>query len=60
MSQLIDNPAGLLACARPGRVASSAVVHTDSAITEAEIQQIFRKSWSYIGPLAELANPGIM
>ena len=32
--------------------------YTDSAITEREIQHIFRKTWSYIGPLNELKNVG--
>jgi len=32
--------------------------YTDSAITEREIQHIFRKTWSYIGPLNELKNIG--
>jgi choline monooxygenase len=57
MSQVIDNPAGLLAALDRGE-SLPARWYTDSAITEAEIQQIFRKSWNYIGPLAELANPG--
>jgi ferredoxin-NADP reductase/phenylpropionate dioxygenase-like ring-hydroxylating dioxygenase large terminal subunit/ferredoxin len=32
--------------------------YTDQAITDREIQAIFRKTWSYIGPLNELKNIG--
>ena len=32
--------------------------YTDQAITDREIQAIFRKTWSYIGPLNELRNVG--
>src|SRR5438105_994920 len=57
MSQIIDNPAGLLAALDRGE-SLPARWYTDPAITDAEIHQIFRKSWNYIGPLAELATPG--
>ena len=57
MSQLIDNPAVLLAALDRGE-SLPARWYTDPSITEAEIRQIFRKSWNYIGPLAELSNPG--
>ena len=32
--------------------------YTDPAITEREIQQIFRKTWTYVGPANELTNLG--
>jgi choline monooxygenase len=32
--------------------------YTDPAITEQEVAKIFRKSWNYVGPLAELRNVG--
>jgi len=32
--------------------------YTDPAITEREIQEIFRKTWQYIGPKAQLKNVG--
>ena len=32
--------------------------YTDPAITEREIHQIFRKTWSYVGPANELTNVG--
>src|SRR3954470_10338632 len=32
--------------------------YTDPVITEREIALIFRKSWNYIGPIGELAEPG--
>ena len=32
--------------------------YTDPGVTEREVQEIFRKSWNYIGPAKELANVG--
>lgn len=32
--------------------------YTDPSITAREIEKVFRKSWSYIGPVTELARPG--
>lgn len=32
--------------------------YTDPSILEREVVQVFRKSWNYVGPLAELANVG--
>jgi choline monooxygenase len=32
--------------------------YTDPAVTAREIERIFRKSWSYVGPAAELARVG--
>jgi choline monooxygenase len=32
--------------------------YTDPSITEREITQVFRKSWNYVGPLAQLAALG--
>ena len=52
-----DSPAALLAALDRGE-ALPARWYTDPAITEREIALIFRKSWNYIGPLAELAEPG--
>jgi phenylpropionate dioxygenase-like ring-hydroxylating dioxygenase large terminal subunit len=52
-----DNPAVLRAALDRGE-ALPAHWYTDPAITEREIALIFRKSWNYIGPLAELATPG--
>jgi ferredoxin-NADP reductase/phenylpropionate dioxygenase-like ring-hydroxylating dioxygenase large terminal subunit len=53
----IDNPAGLLAALDRGE-SLPAHWYTDPAVTDAEIRQIFRKSWNYIGPLSELSQPG--
>jgi ferredoxin-NADP reductase/phenylpropionate dioxygenase-like ring-hydroxylating dioxygenase large terminal subunit len=57
MSRIIDNPASLHAALDRGE-SLPAHWYTDPAITEAEIRQIFRRSWNYIGPLAELAEKG--
>lgn len=32
--------------------------YTDPAIAQLEIERLFRRSWSYVGPLSELANVG--
>lgn len=48
---------GLLASLDRGE-SLPAAWYTDPAITEVEIEKIFRKNWSYIGPLQELSNRG--
>src|SRR6516165_7115303 len=57
MSQISDNPAGLLAALDRGK-SLPAYWYTDPAITELEIAHVFRKAWNYIGPLSELKNLG--
>jgi len=57
MSQMPDNPAGLLAALDRGE-SLPACWYTDPAITELEIARVFRNAWNYIGPLSELKNLG--
>jgi hypothetical protein len=57
MSQIPDNPAGLLAALDRGE-SLPAYWYTDPAITELERAHVFRKAWNYIGPLSELKNLG--
>ncbi len=57
MSQAVDDPTNLLAALDRGE-SLPAHWYTDSSITQREIELIFRKSWSYIGPAAELRRPG--
>src|SRR5262249_29348676 len=57
MSQDIDNPAVVLTALERGE-SLPAHWYTDPAITTREIEQIFRKSWNYIGPLKELTQVG--
>jgi ferredoxin-NADP reductase/phenylpropionate dioxygenase-like ring-hydroxylating dioxygenase large terminal subunit len=57
MNQIVDNPADLFAALDRGE-SLPAHWYTDPSITENEIAQVFRKSWNYIGPLAELRNLG--
>jgi ferredoxin-NADP reductase/phenylpropionate dioxygenase-like ring-hydroxylating dioxygenase large terminal subunit len=57
MSEIVDNPSGLIAALDRGE-SLPAHWYTDPSVTEAEIHKIFRKSWNYIGPLAELSEPG--
>jgi ferredoxin-NADP reductase/phenylpropionate dioxygenase-like ring-hydroxylating dioxygenase large terminal subunit len=57
MNQIVDTPAELIAALDRGE-SLPAHWYTDPAITEREIRHIFRKSWNYIGPLCELAEPG--
>ncbi len=57
MSQIVENPSGLLAALDRGE-SLPAHWYTDPSITEQEIVHVFRKSWNYIGPLAELKNVG--
>jgi ferredoxin-NADP reductase/phenylpropionate dioxygenase-like ring-hydroxylating dioxygenase large terminal subunit len=56
-SQVIETPGSLLAALDRGE-SLPAHWYTDPAITAREIEKVFRKSWSYIGPAKELANPG--
>jgi phenylpropionate dioxygenase-like ring-hydroxylating dioxygenase large terminal subunit len=35
-----------------------AAFYTDAAITELEVQRIFRKNWSYVGALDQVRNVG--
>src|SRR5271166_4125139 len=57
MSQIVENPAGLLAALDRGE-SLPARWYTDPAITEQEILRVFRKAWNYIGPLGELKSLG--
>ena len=57
MSQFIDDPAGLLAALDRGE-SLPASWYTDPSITDREVQQVFRKSWNYLGPLSQLAHLG--
>lgn len=57
MSRGIDNPASLLAALDRGE-SLPAHFYTDPSITTQEIEQIFRKSWNYIGPTQELSQVG--
>src|ERR1700682_5356432 len=57
MNQTTDSPTDLLAALDRGE-SLPARWYTDPSITEREITQIFRKSWNYIGPLAELTALG--
>lgn len=62
MSQLVPSPAieaadSLLAALDRGE-SLPAHWYTDPAITARETEKVFRRSWNYIGPAKELANPG--
>jgi phenylpropionate dioxygenase-like ring-hydroxylating dioxygenase large terminal subunit len=57
LTPITDSPAALLAGFDRGETLP-ARWYTDPAIMEREIALIFRKSWNYIGPLAELAESG--
>ena len=57
MNQTTDSPTDLLAALDRGE-SLPARWYTDPSITEREITHIFRKSWNYIGPLAELTALG--
>jgi phenylpropionate dioxygenase-like ring-hydroxylating dioxygenase large terminal subunit len=57
MSNAIENSGSLLAALDRGE-SLPAHWYTDAAITASETEQIFRKTWSYIGPAQELANRG--
>src|ERR1700733_1138174 len=56
-SQRTETTASLLAALDRGE-SLPAHWYTDQAITAREIEKVFRKSWNYIGPANELANPG--
>ncbi len=57
MSQTIDNPAALIEGLDRG-LTLPARWYTDATITERELQQVFAKSWAYVGPANELTNIG--
>jgi choline monooxygenase len=57
MNRIADDPAALLAALDHGE-SLPAHWYTDLWIAERESAQVFRKSWNYIGPLAELRNLG--
>jgi ferredoxin-NADP reductase/phenylpropionate dioxygenase-like ring-hydroxylating dioxygenase large terminal subunit len=57
MSQSVDSLPKLLTGLDRGESLPSRW-YTDPAITELEIHQIFRKTWSYIGPAKELTKLG--
>ena len=57
MSQVTDNSDALLAAIDSGRMLPSNW-YTDPLVTERELQQIFRKSWAYVGPVNELKTVG--
>jgi ferredoxin-NADP reductase/phenylpropionate dioxygenase-like ring-hydroxylating dioxygenase large terminal subunit len=56
-SQANEIPINLLAALDRGE-SLPAHWYTDPVITAREIEKVFRKSWNYIGPAKELANPG--
>ena len=56
-TQVIENQASLLAALDRGE-SLPAHWYTDPAITAREIEKVFRKTWSYVGPAKELAKPG--
>jgi phenylpropionate dioxygenase-like ring-hydroxylating dioxygenase large terminal subunit len=57
MSEATEDLAALLAALERGESLPSRW-YTDPAITSREVEQIFRKSWHYIGPTRELAQLG--
>lgn len=57
MSLIADDPSRLAAALDKGE-SLPAHWYTDPSISQQEIHRIFRRSWIYIGPLAELAAPG--
>ena len=57
MGRVLDNSDALLAAIDSGRMLPGNW-YTDPDITEWELQRIFAKSWSYIGPVSELRNVG--
>jgi phenylpropionate dioxygenase-like ring-hydroxylating dioxygenase large terminal subunit len=56
-TQIVDNAAELLSALDRGE-SLPARWYTDPSVTEQEIARIFRKAWSYIGPLNELQRLG--
>ena len=57
MTQTSDNLGSLIAGLDRGETLP-APWYTDPSITEQEVSKIFRRSWSYIGPLKQLTNVG--
>jgi phenylpropionate dioxygenase-like ring-hydroxylating dioxygenase large terminal subunit len=57
MTQVPDSPNDLLDALDRGE-SLPAGWYTDPSITERELLHVFRKSWNYVAPLAELARPG--
>ncbi|MGA8593646.1 MAG: SRPBCC family protein [Bryobacteraceae bacterium] len=57
MSQSIEEPDSLIAALERGE-SLPARWYTDSSITAREIEQVFRKTWNYIGPANELSHLG--
>jgi ferredoxin-NADP reductase/phenylpropionate dioxygenase-like ring-hydroxylating dioxygenase large terminal subunit len=57
MTELTDTAANLITGLARGE-SLPARWYTDAAIAERETHQIFRKTWSYIGPASELTNVG--
>lgn len=57
MSQVFDSPDDLLSALDHGE-SLPAKWYTDPSITERELLHVFRKSWNYVAPLAELSRPG--
>ena len=57
MTPTAHGPADLLAALDRGE-SLPASFYTNPSILEQEMVQVFRKSWNYVGPLAELAKVG--
>jgi phenylpropionate dioxygenase-like ring-hydroxylating dioxygenase large terminal subunit len=57
MIQNIENTDSLIAALDRGE-SLPARWYTDPAITSREIEQVFRKTWNYIGPATELSHLG--
>lgn len=55
--QILNKSSELIAALERGETLPSNW-YTDQAITELEIEKIFRKSWQYIGPTQQLKNVG--
>ena len=54
---MLEDPTSLIAALDRGE-SLSARWYTDPSIADRELTHIFRRSWNYIGPLSELAQPG--
>lgn len=57
MSDTMASPAVLIEALDRG-LTLPARWYTDASITERELQQVFSKTWAYVGPLNELQNVG--
>ena len=57
MSAYVEDAAGLIAGLDRGESLPSRF-YTDPAVAALELEHIFRTSWTYVGPLAELATTG--